>query len=549
MVLRVSGSSRDGQVVRLRSAKCTIGSGRNCTLRLRAHGVAAMHCLVLRGPAATVVRRWSADTRLNQQFFSDAPLAPGDRLGVGPIELEVLEVGTPSASAKASEASREADWQSAQWQAAQEQAQRRFDQQREQLAAESAQLDAQRSALAAERASFESGQNAWAEQRVQLQTEQEALARQRIEIQTEQEALARQRTEIQTEQEALARQRTEIQTEQEALAQQQRQWQAQQQETQKHLDQQRGQLAAESAKLETQRNALAAERNALTQERIAFEDERRQWESQRREPSAAAGPPQDPSLPAAEVESSSPPPQELEFQPPSEKAPVDLADVFRRVGAKVEVPDDQPEREALPPRAVRPRNTENKPPVAKPSGEGEEESLDSYMSRLMQRVRSTGDGPEASSRTPPSSEPARGAAAPAAPPSQPECPLPASQRREPATVLPRAAAPEKHVNLSAMRELANLSAHTRHQPPRPPDPGQRDVLEADRRRGGLGRLRRPVLDVDAVSPLGVDVLCGAAGPRGGRLLGRTLRPADRPDDREQAGPRHMELVRRLIGPG
>ena len=152
LVLRISGSSRDGQVVRLRSAKCTIGSGRNCTLRLRAHGVAPLHCLVLRGPAATVVRRWSADTRLNQQFFSDALLAPGDRLGIGPIELEVLEVGMRRPPMWQTAANRPATDGRPQ----QEQAQRRLDQQREQLAAQSAQLDAQRSALAAERASFES---------------------------------------------------------------------------------------------------------------------------------------------------------------------------------------------------------------------------------------------------------------------------------------------------------------------------------------------------------------------------------------------------------
>ncbi len=49
-----------------------------------------LHCLIVRGPQATIVRRWSADTRLNGQAFTDAPLRPGDRLSVGAIELEVL---------------------------------------------------------------------------------------------------------------------------------------------------------------------------------------------------------------------------------------------------------------------------------------------------------------------------------------------------------------------------------------------------------------------------------------------------------------------------
>jgi chemotaxis protein histidine kinase CheA len=407
LVLRVSGSSRDGQIVRLRSAKCSIGSGRNCTLRLRADGVAPLHCLVLRGPAATVVRRWSADTRLNRQFFADALLSPGDRLGVGPIELEVLEVGTPAARTEPPETNRGADFQAAQesplatcatdpieqqrrqWQAEQEESQRRFDQQREQLAAQSAQLDAQSSALAAERVSFGSAQNAWAEQRIAIQTEHDALAEQR------------------------------------------RQWQAEQDETQRHLDQQREQLAAESAKLETRCNALEAKRNALAQQRNAFQDERQQWESRQVEPAddddreKGTGP-----ICRNGPEGAS---HKLDLSPFPGPPPA----------AEVE---------------------SSLPPVAEASGEGEEESLDAYMSRLMQRIRSVdqerGTGP------PQSSEPERAAPSAAAradqpSPPQPECPpMPATQRREPALVLPRAATPERSVDLSAMRELANLSAHS-----------------------------------------------------------------------------------------
>ena len=93
LVFRVCGSSRHGQIVRLRSAKCTIGSARQCTLRLRARGVGPVHCLVLRGAGGTVVRRWSPDTRLNGRTFGDARLVPGDRLGIGTIELEVIEAG------------------------------------------------------------------------------------------------------------------------------------------------------------------------------------------------------------------------------------------------------------------------------------------------------------------------------------------------------------------------------------------------------------------------------------------------------------------------
>ena len=82
-------------MIRLASTKCTIGSDVGCTLRLRAPGVDPLHCLILRGPRQTVIRRWSAATRLNDREFVDAPLNVGDRLGIGPLELEVVQ-GTES---------------------------------------------------------------------------------------------------------------------------------------------------------------------------------------------------------------------------------------------------------------------------------------------------------------------------------------------------------------------------------------------------------------------------------------------------------------------
>lgn len=95
LVLRVRGSTRDGQIVRLQSPKCTIGSGTNCTLRLQADNVAAVHCLILRGSNRTVVRRWSPDTRLNGRNFTESDLQVGDCLSIGAIDLEVVETAQP----------------------------------------------------------------------------------------------------------------------------------------------------------------------------------------------------------------------------------------------------------------------------------------------------------------------------------------------------------------------------------------------------------------------------------------------------------------------
>ena len=61
--------------------------------------VAPLHCLILRGQGGTVVRRGDAETRLNGQSFSDAELAPGDLLGVGPLDFEVVALNEGAAVA------------------------------------------------------------------------------------------------------------------------------------------------------------------------------------------------------------------------------------------------------------------------------------------------------------------------------------------------------------------------------------------------------------------------------------------------------------------
>lgn len=102
LVLEVSGGGRAGQEVRLRSARCSIGSGPHCTLRLKARDVAPLHCWVLRGPERTVVRCCSPDTRLNGRAFDEALLQAGDVLSCGPIELRVVELGGSHESRMAS---------------------------------------------------------------------------------------------------------------------------------------------------------------------------------------------------------------------------------------------------------------------------------------------------------------------------------------------------------------------------------------------------------------------------------------------------------------
>lgn len=103
LVFRFVNADRLGQTVRLPSSKCSIGAGENCTLQLAGRGMRPVHCFIVRGPGGTIVRRWSPDTRLNGRPFRDAALHVGDRLSVGPVELEVLEGASPDAAREASE--------------------------------------------------------------------------------------------------------------------------------------------------------------------------------------------------------------------------------------------------------------------------------------------------------------------------------------------------------------------------------------------------------------------------------------------------------------
>lgn len=99
--LRFRGGQHDGQVVRINSNKCTIGSAPNATLRLACPGVHPIHCLIMNGSGGTAIRSMSPDTLLNGETFDDAQLQAGDVLSAGPLQLEVVPQESASDSAPA----------------------------------------------------------------------------------------------------------------------------------------------------------------------------------------------------------------------------------------------------------------------------------------------------------------------------------------------------------------------------------------------------------------------------------------------------------------
>jgi hypothetical protein len=105
-------------------------------------------------------------------------------------------------------------------------------------------------------------------------------------------------------------------------------------------------------------------------------------------------------------------------------------------------------------------------PPLRSANEGEEESIEKYMARLLDRVYAGRGDVQRQEREPhefqrePPVEPAPQEVTEPLPAERTVMPQAAARPRQPEKMAPRAVAPERHVNLSAMRELANWSAHS-----------------------------------------------------------------------------------------
>ncbi|QDU73903.1 Chromosome partition protein Smc [Bremerella volcania] len=91
LVLKIEGTERDGQIIRVHAPKCLIGSSADCQLRLIAADVQPKHCVIYRGSSGMIVKSWTRDTRVNGDTISEAWLRIGDRLSLGSLSFEVLE--------------------------------------------------------------------------------------------------------------------------------------------------------------------------------------------------------------------------------------------------------------------------------------------------------------------------------------------------------------------------------------------------------------------------------------------------------------------------
>ena len=342
--------------------------------------------------------------------------------------------------------------QRSQWETEQARAQREIDQRAEQLDARQAELDAGREALEQERHRWDADRKTTepesTEQTQQLEarladldTQREAFQQQRSQWETEQ---ARAQREIDQRAEQLDARQGEFDARRKSTEEECRQWDAERIEVERQLRERAEQLDARQAELDAQDQALQQQR-------------RRQWEAEQ----AAVQVGQD--GPAEDVGQ----PEGVQSEQPSEGSPVDTAEVLRRLGVTPLLPDDEP-REQAAPELERAGNeiSDSPPPPQEPAAE--EESVDEYMARLLERIQAETGGstqPAVPSRASRSvTKEADPAASTSNASESPQGPSPSqaaeAMRREPVEISPRAVAPEKVVDLTAMRELANVSAHT-----------------------------------------------------------------------------------------
>jgi hypothetical protein len=88
-VLQPVGDSEGMSPIALAAGRHVIGSSAACDVRLDVTGVEPRHCLIVTGPNRAVVRAYEPDTLLNGAAVTESPLAVGDILSVGPVELRL----------------------------------------------------------------------------------------------------------------------------------------------------------------------------------------------------------------------------------------------------------------------------------------------------------------------------------------------------------------------------------------------------------------------------------------------------------------------------
>ncbi len=251
------------------------------------------------------------------------------------------------------------------------------------------------------------------------------------------------------------------------LADRQKAWEDQQSESQRTVDDRTAELDRRQADLDTLRQEL--EESKRLQKGLRGADATAE-DTAAVQPAVVASLTDSEAISEPSASSSAEPVAPPDKDSPAKSSAVDLAEILRRTGYNIDTEDDatgsgKPQVEE---KSANLRGNGGSASITSPALRSqrpaqepvhEDDSIDDYMSRLLARNRgdSTVPRPAASQACAPVKEPVKAAKQPT---SEATIAAPAANSDEPISFGPRAAAPEKNIDLTAMRQLANLSAET-----------------------------------------------------------------------------------------
>ncbi len=486
LVLRICSPARRGQIVRLRSRKCTIGSARSCTLRLNARGVQPVHCLIMRGPGATIIRCWTPDTRINGRSFTDANLNVGDRLTIGPIEFEVLNTSLSHAQDESEldflneafqdEAFQDGAFQDGAFQdGALPETTTRFDEDRAGFLEEKDRWerdrDSQRAELDRQREQWQVEQS---EQQQRLCQANDDLDSKTAELENQKETLRLEREQLEAQTESLRHQREQWGTNQgqdqsrspednSLLEQGQRELESKRAEFERQTEQWRNECDSQQQRLQQSTEEFKPRIAELEKQKEMLQEQRQEWDAERHETEQRLRKLSE-DIDRREASLLD---QRTEFDEAraawetKQQNERDQWEREKQLALKEQQPVAEASMEPIETTLVEPEESSRKE-------DNGEESLDSYMARLMDRVRTVPGHATApvtarqSPPTPPSSAklPSSAPGAAASQSAQTDDNIEQTLEEKLENIAPRGVAPEREMSLSSMRELANVSAQT-----------------------------------------------------------------------------------------
>ncbi|MFI4875521.1 MAG: FHA domain-containing protein [Blastopirellula sp. JB062] len=417
LVLRVVGTEREGQIVRLQRAKCVLGSAASCALRLVAAGVRPRHCVIWRGAAGMVLQRIEAEVMINGQSVTESPLVSGDVITLGAVSLRV-ETESLDASSQS-----ERQVQSLEKRLGEIRGRNR---RRIHRLVEVVRKSMAHAAPSQETLSDESP------------VEDSASAEKIAESERLLHEMQQLRESDQTTIEQLNRQIERLEIECRELAESVNEFSPEAKEAQEKAE--RDALAA-NERLQVLSRGWSVREEELTQRIEELEEMTRQM---RAEPEPIARDIE------AEVEDQT---EETPTAPPSgqDSAQVSVADVLAKFGYDPNANDDEEEEPDAfePPVAATPEVTDVSP-AAPATSDDDDVSIEEYMSSLLNRMRGHDSQPVPAS---PAEADASASPEPAKPAEEPKI-------FEPSEFVPSRKAPEQSSDLHALRDLANQSARS-----------------------------------------------------------------------------------------